>query len=195
MIKQIFDQQQPEYTLSKTGRVFICVNEQEVQVTETSTDDNGEEIEETVTKYQYDTAWIKPIKQSEEAILQAFKEYRIDEIDEYDTSDAVNNFVLDGISGWFSRDLRVSLRDRYSIEQENGKTTTTIWINDQNIDISIDNAISFLSQLELYAVQCYDVTAAYKQVVNACSTIAEVGAIDITTNYPTIIEYTSSENS
>lgn len=94
-----------------------------------SINEDGEETEETVTKYQYDTAWIKPIKQSSEAILQAFKDYRIDEVDEYDTSDTVNNFVLNGISGWFSRDLRTSLRDRYLIEQENGKTDTTIWIN------------------------------------------------------------------
>lgn len=193
MTKQTFDQQQPEYTLSNTGRVFICVNEQEVQVTEMSVNEDGEETEEAVTKYQYDTAWIKPIKQSSEAILQAFKDYRIDEVDAYDTSDTVNNFVLNGISGWFSRDLRTSLRDRYLIEQENGKTDTTIWINNQDIDISISDAISFLSQLELYAAQCYDVTTACKQSINACTTIAEVGAIDITADYPTVLEYTLDE--
>lgn len=192
MIKQIFDQKQPEVTLSTTGRVLICVNEKEVKVWESfEMDETGEPAAPVqVTKYEYDTVWVKPIKQSAEAILQAFKAERLAEIDAYDTSDNVNSFKLNGTPMWLSRDMRLTLRNRLNSENAVGKNDTTIWYEGRNIEMQIDAALQLLTALEVYASNCYDVTAHHQVSIMSLGSIAEVGAFDITAGYPEIPEYT-----
>lgn len=185
MIKQIFDSKQNEVTLSSTGRVFICVNEKEVQVQELKLNDEGEpDGYKDVTKYEYDTLWVNPIKQSADAILQAFKEARVEEIDEYDTSAAVNSFQLNGMPMWLGRDMRLTLRNRLLSEQALGKSESTVWYEGIGIPMQIEAALQLLNALEVYASDCYDITAQHKVAVLSASTIAEVGAYDITEGYP-----------
>ena len=199
MIKQIFDTKQDEVTLSKTGRVLICVNETELQVVEqraVESDDASAELsyeDVTVTKYQYDTLWVKPVKQSDAEILKAFKRARVAEIDEYDTSGDVNSFSLNGVTLWLDRDTRGSLKNRLEAENAAGKTSSTIWYEGYSFALPIEYSLDLLNALEVYASECYDVTAQHKVDVEACDTIAEVGACDITTGYPGNPAFTISE--
>lgn len=191
MNKQIFDNKQDEVTLSTTGRVLVCTNEAEIQVYETvqPEDENSEPTQELVTKYQYDTLWVKPVKQSDEAILQAFKEARIAEIDAYDTSSSVNNFTLNGISMWLDRATRGALKNRLEAEQAVNKETSVIWYDGHSFTVPIASALQLLTDLEVYASNCYDVTAQHKIDIQNLTSIAEVGAYDITSGYPTAPEY------
>ena len=45
-------------------------------------------------------------------------------------------------------------------------------------------AIMLLSSLEMYALECFNVTAAHKKAVSELTTIEEVEAYDYKTGYP-----------
>ena len=52
------------------------------------------------------------------------------------------------------------------------------------ITLHIDEARQLLAALEIYATDCYNVTAMHKVQVNALDTIEDVDAFDITADYP-----------
>lgn len=70
------------------------------------------------------------------------------------------------------------------IEKASGKENTTLWFNGKSYVIPCDTAIQMLSALELYALDCYNVTAQHKANVEALTTKEEVEEYDYTTGYP-----------
>lgn len=116
--------------------------------------------------------------------LEVAKSEKIAEITAYDTSEAVNSFTLDGDTMWISRDDRISLMNSTTILKNAGQEATTLWYGGQKYTLPCDTLIQMLSALEVYALQCYDVTEEHKAAVNALTTIEEVDAYEYTTGYP-----------
>jgi len=119
-----------------------------------------------------------------ERTLEVAKSEKIAEITAYDTSDAVNSFALGNATMWISRDDRVSIMNSTTILKNAGTETTTLWYGGQKYTLPCDTLIQMLSALEVYALQCYDVTEEHKVAVNALTTIEDVDAYDYTTGYP-----------
>lgn len=119
-----------------------------------------------------------------EPTLESAIESKIVEIDAYDHSDAVNSFLLNGKTVWLSKADRVGLMNSINIEKSAGREISTLWFNGEKFEIAIDKAIQLLSALELYALDCYNVTASHKAKINALTTIEEVEAYNYKTNYP-----------
>lgn len=116
--------------------------------------------------------------------LDKAKELVLREITEYDTSSNVNSFIINNIEGWFDKNTRVGLMNSITIEKNSGKENTTLWVNGNDITIKCTDALNILSELELYALKCYNTTANHKEAVNNLTTIEEVQNYDYTTNYP-----------
>ena len=116
--------------------------------------------------------------------LDAAKKAKIIAIDSYDKSESVNSFTLDGEQVWLDKDTRVGLMNSTQIEKAAGRETTTLWFGGRNYTIPCDTAIQMLSALELYALQCYNVTAQHKAAVEALSDVEAVEAYDYKTGYP-----------
>ena len=116
--------------------------------------------------------------------LDEAKARKIAEIDAYDTSDAVNSFVLNGVSVWLDKATRVGLMNSLNCEKAAGRTETTLWLGTTPITLPVDTAVTMLSELELYALACYNVTASHKAAVGALETIEAVNAYDHTQGYP-----------
>lgn len=119
-----------------------------------------------------------------ERTLEVCKAEKIAEITAYDTSDAVNSFTLDGDTMWISRDDRVSTMNSTTILKNTGIETTTQWYYGKKYTLPCDTLIQMLSALEVYALQCYNVTEEHKAAVNALLTIEEVDSYDYTIGYP-----------
>lgn len=119
-----------------------------------------------------------------ERTLEVAKSEKIAQITDYDTSEAVNSFTLDGDTMWISRDDRISLMNSTIILSNADVETTTLWYGGQKYTLPCDTLIQMLSALEVYALQCYDVTEQHKAEVEALDTIEEVDAYDYTTGYP-----------
>ena len=117
-------------------------------------------------------------------ILEVAKSEKIAEITAYDTSDAVNSFTLDGDTMWINRDDRVSTMNSTTILKNAGLETVTQWYGGKKYTLPCDTLIQMLSALEVYALQCYNVTEEHKAAVNTLTTIEEVDAYDYKTGYP-----------
>ena len=116
--------------------------------------------------------------------LDVAKEQLIEEIDEYDTSSDVNSFTLQGKTMWLPKETRVGLVNSVTIEKNAGKKTTVLWFGGEKYELPVDTALQMLSDLELYALECYNVTAAHKAAVNALKSVEDVVAYDYKQGYP-----------
>lgn len=116
--------------------------------------------------------------------LEQAKVDKIAEITAYDTSDKVNGFMLNGLLVWLDKATRVGLMNSTTIAKAAGKQTTTLWLGGLKLVVDCDKAIQLLSALEMYALECFNVTAAHKKAVSELKTIEEVEAYDYKTGYP-----------
>lgn len=124
----------------------------------------------------------------EEAIvrtLEIAKQEKIDSIINYDISNNVNNFIVNGQSVWISKADRVGLMNSTNIEIASGKTSTTLWLNNIPLIIPCVTLINMLSELEEYALQCYNITEQHKAAILELDNIDDVDNFDITLDYPT----------
>ena len=116
--------------------------------------------------------------------LKQAKVDKIAEIAAYDTSDKVNGFMLNGLLVWLNKATRVGLMNSTTIAKAAGQETTTLWLGGMKLVVDCDKAIQLLSALEMYALECFNVTAAHKAAVEELKTIKEVEAFDVTSDYP-----------
>ena len=123
-------------------------------------------------------------KKYEGKTLEEAKEMLLEEIDAYDKSSAVNGFALNGAVVWLDKATRVGLMNSTSITKAMGQPTTTLWLGESKMEVPCDTAIQLLSALEMYALECFNVTAAHKVAVSELATIEEVEKYDITAGYP-----------
>lgn len=188
--KQIFEGKQERITVCHSGRALLCMNEEEVTVTvqtPTSMDEDGnmEYTTEEKTEYAYDTCWVENIGAGTDAdVLEAVKSSIVDTITNYDTSTAVNGFILNGATVWLDKATRVGLMNSTTIEKAAGKENTTLWLGNVKLEVPVDKAIELLSALEMYALECFNVTAAHKKAVQELEAIEEVVAYDYKAGYP-----------
>ena len=134
----------------------------------------------------------QPISTESEKLKQA-KANKIAEITVYDTSSAVNSFVLNGEAVWLDKATRVGLMNSTTIAKTMGQTTTTLWFGDIRLKMSCDNAIQLLSALEMYALKCFNVTAIHKKAVAEMTDIGEVLSYDYTKGYPEMLTINLNE--
>ena len=139
------------------------------------------EKDETITVHLAD--FIQRISFLDNA-LDVIKEEAIEQIAEYDQSEDVNSFTLQGKQMWLPKETRVGLVNSVTIEKNAGKKTTVLWFGGEKYELPVDTALQMLSALELYALECYNVTAAHKAAVNALERVEDVVAYDYTQGYP-----------
>lgn len=123
-----------------------------------------------------------------EKALAIAKRAKIAEITAYDTSDKVNGFMLNGLLMWLDKATRVGLMNSTTIAKAAGQETTTLWLKDIKLVVDCDKAIQLLSALEMYALECFNVTASHKAAVGELKTIEEVKVYDYKTGYPKMLE-------
>ena len=184
--RQVFDNRQEQSLACKSGRIMVCLNEEELKVTEQvpsgmSDDGEMEYKEEERIQYAYDVYWLEG---NGETPLAAAKQSAAAEITAYDSSSSVNSFVLNGASVWLDKATRVGLMNSTTIAKSMGSETTTLWLGEVKLEVECDKAIQLLSALEMYALECFNVTAAHKKAVSVLESVEEVLVYDYTSGYP-----------
>ena len=133
--------------------------------------------------------WLEYIEPQPERTLEDAKREKIEAITTYDVSDNVNGFFINDTPYWLSKADRVGLMNSTNILKAAGIQTTSLWYNGIELEVSCDALISMLSQLEIYALECYCTTEEHKAAVNALTSIASVDAYDITAGYPAKLSF------
>lgn len=121
---------------------------------------------------------------NEEQALAYAKQMVVARISAYDKSDAVNQFTYNGVPMWLDKEMRNGLIARLKAEKAVGKEESTLWLDTAPFTINIDDGLTMLTALEVYASECFDKTAAHKSVVLSLEDIDDVLAYDFTDGYP-----------
>lgn len=192
MEKYYFNEAQPRVTVGD-GVVLLLINGQEktqIERPETFSSDLKDMwavVERKV--WVYDGVRLETGGMTSEAALTAAAQKMVlAEIDKHDTSSAVNGFILNGQRVWLDKATRVGLMNSTTIAKAMGQPTTTLWLGDAKLVVECDKAIQLLSALEMYALECFNVTAAHKKAVTEMSTVEEVLGYDYTAGYPKMLE-------
>lgn len=187
MEKYYFNEAQPRLTVGD-GVVLLLINgKEETEISGGMPDENGLMTTEAVERkvWVYDGVRLETGGMTSEAALTAAAQKMVlAEIEKHDTSSAVNGFILNGQRVWLNKDTRVGLMNSTQIAKAMGKTTTTLWFGGMQIEVNCDKAIQLLSALEMYALECFNVTAAHKKAVAELNTVEEVLGYDYTKGYP-----------
>lgn len=190
--RQIFETQQAQVLVCGSGRVMVALNEEQVKTTEqvpVAMDEDGTMEYETreKTQYAYDCYWLTlPSTASHDAaaVLEAAKTSMLADITAYDSSTAVNAFELNGMEVWLDKATRVGLMNSTTIAKSMGQKTTTLWLGSYQLEVDCDKAIQLLSALEMYALECFNVTAAHKKAVSSIESIEDILTYDYKSGYP-----------
>lgn len=190
--RQIFETQQAQVLVCGSGRVMVALNEEKLNATEqvpVAMNKNGVMKYETrvKTKYAYDVYWITlPSSSAHDAtsVLAAVKKEVETAITAYDSSSAVNAFLLNGIQVWLDKSTRVGLMNSTAIAKNMGQEKTSLWLGSYQLEVDCDKAIQLLSALEMYALECFNVTAAHKKAVSELDNIEAVLTYDYKSGYP-----------
>ena len=187
MEKYYFNETQPRLTVGD-GVVLLLINgKEETEISGGMPDENGLATTEAVGRnvWVYDGVRLETGGMTSEAALTAAAQKMVlAEIEKHDTSPSVNGFMLNGQRVWLNKDTRVGLMNSTSIAKAMGKTTTTLWFGGMQIEVNCDKAIGLLSALEMYALECFNVTAAHKKAVAELNAVEEVLGYDYTKGYP-----------
>lgn len=105
-------------------------------------------------------------------------------IAKYDTSKNVNNFKYNGNDYWIDKSTRVGLMNSTSILINQGEENATLWFNGEHFVLPCKQLILMLSQIEAYALECFNVTARHKAEVSAMTKISDIKNYDYTKDYP-----------
>lgn len=146
-------------------------------------------ISDNLVAVPYSTYLIESNKEKYKGMtIEEAKKKLMEEIAAYDTSDKVNGFTLNGLLVWLDKATRVGLMNSTTIAKAAGQQTTTLWLGGLKLVVDCDKAIQLLSALEMYALECFNVTASHKAAVSELTTIEEVIAYNYRTGYPKMLE-------
>ena len=190
--RQFFETRQAQVLVCGSGRVMVAINEEKLNATEqvpVAMNKNGVMKYETreKTQYAYDVYWITLPSSSPHdatAVLEAAKTEVETAITDYDSSSAVNAFMLNGIQVWLDKATRVGLMNSTTIAKNMGQEKTSLWLGSYQLEVDCDKAIQLLSALEMYALECFNVTAAHKKAVSELDNIEAVLTYDYKSGYP-----------
>lgn len=190
--RQIFENRQAQVLVCGSGRVMVALNEEKLNATEqvpVAMNKNGVMKYDTreKTQYAYDVYWITlPSSSAHDAtaVLEAAKTEVETAITAYDSSSSVNSFLLNGMEVWLDKATRVGLMNSTSIAKNMGQEKTSLWLGSYQLEVDCDKAIQLLSALEMYALECFNVTAAHKKAVSELDNIEAVLTYDYKSGYP-----------
>lgn len=187
MEKYYFDEAQPRLIVGD-GVVLLLINgKEETEISGGMPDENELATTEAVERkvWVYDGVRLETGGMTSEAALTAAAQKMVlAEIEKHDTSSAVNGFILNGQRVWLDKATRVGLMNSTTIAKAMGQPTTTLWLGDAKLVVECDKAIQLLSALEMYALECFNVTAAHKKTIAEMTTVEQVLGYDYKEGYP-----------
>ena len=120
-----------------------------------------------------------------ERTLAQAKQERIEALMEYDSSDDVNSFSINGVDMW----IEPAGRDNYMLTLQSAKRLGVTSISFLGQTIAVDDAIAMIDAVNVYAMQCVAVTDSHRAAINALQSIADVDRYDFTVGYPTKLSF------
>lgn len=139
-----------------------------------------------------DQKLIKPtiVEISDEQKLEMARDLKINNLYEYDQSSEVNSCIIKynclEVPYWADKLERSSLKSAIQDCINCGRENYRLDLREfgLSIDVNCENALKIMSQLEVYAIDCYNTTTDHLYNINNIFNIEELNSYDYTLNYP-----------
>jgi hypothetical protein len=112
--------------------------------------------------------------------LDSYKPILLKKIELYDQSQAVNSFIYKGTPYWLDKQQRACMK----MVAESGLENIEIVFNNQTEILPAAFVKQFLTNLEVYAYQCYVMTAKHLQNASELWNPTDILNYDFTAGYP-----------
>lgn len=132
---------------------------------------------------------------TEEELLRRTLTRKLNEINDYDSSEYVNTCIIlcDGVqmNYWANKTERSSLKTAVEDCLKVGRESYRLDIRELNISLQIpcERLLTMLSELEVYAIDCYNKTSDHIFEVKKLSTIEEIEHYDYRHGYPEKLKF------
>lgn len=128
--------------------------------------------------------WDMSLTAVPEKTLDDAKLKKIQDVEEYDGSSAVNSFMLGDQSMWLTVEERQQIATQINANESIGRENMTRWFNGHSYTFPLSTWKQMLIALEVYAGDSLNVTESHKAAINAMNSITDVEAYDYTQGYP-----------
>lgn len=178
MEKMIFGEKQGRLLVSAGGKVLVLTNGRKVVRDET-------EEHEAIVQWEYDGVWLDCGGHTDEgSLLRAAKKKALEALEAWDKGGDVNVFYVNGRQAWLDKATRVGLVNSATICKEAGDKKMSLWLGDKNYEVSCDEMLSMLRQVEMYAMGCYNTTARHRAAIEAMTDVDVALGYDYKAGYP-----------
>lgn len=118
--------------------------------------------------------------------LEATRESVLGKIESFDTSSAVNEFVINGIGMWLDGDTqRPKLRGAVQTYLDKELGDYPLCVEGVGvIPVAPTKLLSMLADIEVYAIKCFTKTFEHKEAVSELTTCEELVNYNYTEGYP-----------
>ena len=142
------------------------------------------------TEEQVQTDFVEWKSRHTVLLLNAAKQRKLQEITDYNTSDNVDAFLLNGEKHWLTRDERAMAKLSTEARQRLGHYTTEQCLGGKFYTIPCDTLLTMLARLEDYALSCFNYAIRQQAEVNALTSLEEAENYDVTKGYPEMLNFT-----
>lgn len=126
--------------------------------------------------------------------LEQAKDEMLAKIEEYDDSSAVNGIIVNGVELWIPAEQRAILKTSVDAYQTLGiDSITKVW-EGVEYTATADQWLYMIATVEVYASECFNVTARHKAAVMALDNIEDVDGYAYTEDYPEKPNFTVDNN-
>ena len=132
---------------------------------------------------------MKGFKESEGYQNMTAKKELMKRINEYDKSESVNRFYINGVGLWLDREERQTILRRCDAEEAKGMQTVTLRKNGMAFELPISLCRSMVLDVEFYASRCWDNTQVHKEEAKKLTTKAECEVYDYRVGYPDMLNF------
>ena len=147
---------------------------------------NDDTIVNPTEQQMLDAGWqvyVEPEPTDAEKLANA-KQEKIAQIENYDSSDAVEQFTINGTPMWLGHEVRQQIRTSADAYEALGYENMTKVFNGMEFTFPIAQWRQMLNTLEVYAAEALNATERHKNNINMMDNIQDVIDYDYTTGYP-----------
>ena len=132
---------------------------------------------------------------TEEELFRQTLTRKLNEINDYDSSEYVNTCIIscDGVqmNYWANKLERSSLKTAVEDYLKVGRESYRLDIRELNISLQIpcERLLTMLSELEVYAIDCYNKTTDHIYAVKNLTTIEDIENYNYRENYPEKLKF------
>lgn len=143
-------------------------------------------VEETPTTDQLEEDVVEEEHKepTEEELLQAAIEQKINDIRFYDSSDNINQFQVGSLKMWLDKQERCILYAALLAHEQLGKTSMTKIYHGHTFTYPLAQWRQLLGLIEIYATDCLNCTETHIEACKRLTNREEVLAYDYKQNYP-----------